>query len=143
MLYKQLGRTGLKVSQLCFGTMSFGGDANEQQSARMFNACLDAGINFFDCADVYSKGVAETILGKLMRETRDELVITSKCFVPMGSDVPFSLSHKRRQCRWWQSAAHPARSGGELEAAGYRPAGRILHAPLGPGGTVGRNASRA
>lgn len=78
MLYKQLGRTGLKVSQLCFGTMSFGGDANEQQSARMFNACLDAGINFFDCADVYSKGAAETILGKLMQEMRDELVITSK-----------------------------------------------------------------
>ena len=44
MLYKQLGRTGLKVSQLCFGTMSFGGDANEQQSARMFNACLDAAL---------------------------------------------------------------------------------------------------
>ncbi len=99
MLYKQLGRTGLKVSQLCFGTMSFGGDANEQQSARMFNACLDAGINFFDCADVYSKGAAETILGKLIREMRDELVITSKCCVPMGSDVNAGGGNRRHILR--------------------------------------------
>jgi len=87
MKYKQLGQTGVQVSQLCFGTMSFGGDADESESARMFNRCRDAGINFFDCADVYSKGAAETILGKLIKGNRDELVITSKCFGPMGDDV--------------------------------------------------------
>jgi len=87
MKYKQLGQTGVLVSELCFGTMSFGGDANEEESERMFTRCRDAGINFFDCADVYSKGVAETILGKLIKGNRDELVITSKCFGAMGDDV--------------------------------------------------------
>ena len=65
MQYTRLGRTGVEVSQLCFGTMSFGGDADEAESARMYGACRDSGINFFDCADAYSKGKAETILGKL------------------------------------------------------------------------------
>ena len=87
MNYKELGRTGVKVSELCFGTMSFGGDADEDESARMFKACREVGINFFDCADGYSRGKAEVILGKLMRESRDELVITSKCFVPMADDI--------------------------------------------------------
>jgi aryl-alcohol dehydrogenase-like predicted oxidoreductase len=99
MEYKQLGRTGLQVSQLCFGTMSFGGDANEEQSARMFKACRDAGINFFDCADAYSKGKAETILGKLMRSQRDELVITSKCFNPMGDDINSGGGNRRHILR--------------------------------------------
>ena len=84
MEYRQLGRTGVKVSPLCFGTMSFGGDADEAESGRMFAACRDRGINFFDCADVYQYGTAETILGKLMKADRDELVITSKCVTPMG-----------------------------------------------------------
>jgi aryl-alcohol dehydrogenase-like predicted oxidoreductase len=87
MEFKTLGRTGLQVSQLCFGTMSFGGDANEEQSGRMYKACLDAGINFFDCADAYSTGKAETILGKLMRTERDDLIITSKCFNPLRDDI--------------------------------------------------------
>jgi aryl-alcohol dehydrogenase-like predicted oxidoreductase len=56
MKYKQLGRTGVQVSQLCFGTMSFGGDADAGESGRMFAACREAGINFFDCANVYSDG---------------------------------------------------------------------------------------
>ena len=80
-----LGRTGMKVSQLCFGTMSFGGDADEETSAAMFTQCRDAGINFFDCANVYSAGRAEEILGKLIADCRDELVITSKVCGPMGA----------------------------------------------------------
>ena len=86
MEYTWLGRTGVQVSGLCFGTMSFGGDADAAESARMYGACRDAGINFFDCADVYSKGRAEEILGKLMAGDRDDLVITSKCHGPMGAD---------------------------------------------------------
>ena len=82
-----LGRTGIKVSQLCFGTMSFGGDADEAEAARLYGACREAGINFFDCADVYSQGQAEQILGRLMARDRDQLVITSKCFNPMGEGV--------------------------------------------------------
>lgn len=99
MQFKWLGRTGLQVSQLCFGTMSFGGDANEEESADMYKACRDAGINFFDCADAYSKGKAETILGKLMRGERDELIITSKCFNPMADDLNARGGNRRHILR--------------------------------------------
>ncbi len=84
---KPLGRTGVRVSALCFGTMSFGGDADAEESARMYRACRDRGINFFDCADAYSNGRAEEILGGLIAGARDELVITSKCFNPTGPDI--------------------------------------------------------
>jgi aryl-alcohol dehydrogenase-like predicted oxidoreductase len=82
-----LGRTGISVSQLCFGTMSFGGDADEATSAAMYKSCRDAGINFFDCADAYVKGKSEEILGRLARGHRDELVLTTKCFSPTADDV--------------------------------------------------------
>jgi len=87
MKFKGLGRSGVQVSSLCFGTMSFGGDADEAESAQMFGACRDAGINFFDCADAYGKGRAEEILGRLMAGERDRLVITSKCFNSMSGDI--------------------------------------------------------
>ena len=87
MEYRLLGRTGVRVSQLCFGTMSFGGDADEETSAAMFARCREAGVNFFDCADMYSKGRAEEILGKLIVGCRDEIVLTSKVYNPMGPDV--------------------------------------------------------
>ncbi len=87
MKFKPLGRTGVQVSELCFGTMSFGGDADEATSATMYKACRDAGINFFDSADQYSKGKSEEILGRLMKGHRDDLVITTKCFNPTGEDV--------------------------------------------------------
>ncbi len=84
MEYRFLGRTGLRVSALCFGTMSFGGDADEAVSAAMFGRCRDAGINTFDCADVYQAGRSEEILGKLMAGSRDELVIATKAYFPTG-----------------------------------------------------------
>lgn len=87
MKTKLLGRTGVRVSELCFGTMSFGGDADEAMSAELYAACRDAGINFFDCANVYSDGRAEEILGRLIAKERDQLVITSKVYGPMGSGV--------------------------------------------------------
>jgi aryl-alcohol dehydrogenase-like predicted oxidoreductase len=87
MDFRSLGRTGVRVSQLCLGTMSFGGDADEAMSARMYHACREAGINFFDSADQYNKGRSEEILGELMRGHRDELVIATKSFNPTGEDV--------------------------------------------------------
>ena len=87
MQYKVLGNTGVKVSALCFGTMSFGKEADEAESGRMYAACRELGINFFDCANGYNAGRAEEILGRLARHERDELIITSKCFVPMGKDI--------------------------------------------------------
>lgn len=87
MEYRFLGSTGVQVSQLCFGTMSFGGDADEATSAALFRRCRDAGINFFDCANTYAGGRSEEILGRLMAGSRDELVITSKVYFPTGQDV--------------------------------------------------------
>lgn len=87
MNYRILGKTGVRVSQLCFGTMSFGGIADEDESAKMFHRCLDLGINFFDCANVYADGRSEEILGKLMADCRDDLVITSKFAMSAGEGV--------------------------------------------------------
>ncbi len=87
MEYRTLGRTGVKVSRLCFGTMSFGGDADEATSAAMFKRCREVGINFFDCANAYGVGRAEEILGKLIASQREELIITTKVFGVMGKDV--------------------------------------------------------
>ncbi|MCC6665446.1 MAG: aldo/keto reductase [Polyangiaceae bacterium] len=85
MEYRFLGRTGVRVSQLVFGTMSFGGDADEATSAALFGRARDAGINCFDCADVYAKGRSEEILGALIAGCRDELVISTKAYFPTGS----------------------------------------------------------
>lgn len=82
-----LGRTGVQVSQLCFGTMSFGGDADEAEAGRMYAACREAGINFFDCADTYNGGAAEEILGRLIAHERDQVVLTSKLAMPVGKDA--------------------------------------------------------
>jgi len=84
--YKFLGRTGVKVSQLCFGTMSFGDEADEEMSGQLYRRCRDAGINFFDCANMYSTGGAEEILGRLISGHRNEIVLTSKAYFPMGQD---------------------------------------------------------
>lgn len=87
MRYKRLGRTGIAVSELCFGTMSFGGDADEAESGKLYIAAREAGINFFDCANRYAKGASERILGMLMAKERDQVVITSKCANPTTDDV--------------------------------------------------------
>ena len=87
MQYTQLGRTGVRVSTLCFGTMSFGGEADEQTSAAMYRKCRETGINFFDTANVYTNGRSEEILGELIRGERDQIVLTSKVCGAMGRDI--------------------------------------------------------
>ena len=99
MKYKSLGRTGVQVSELCFGTMPFGGDADESASAVMYKACRDAGINFYDCADQYNKGKSEEILGRLMKGHREDLVITTKCFNPSGEDINARGNSRRHVTR--------------------------------------------
>lgn len=95
MEYRFLGRTGVQVSSLCFGTMSFGGDADESTSAALFARCRDAGINFFDTANVYSGGRSEEILGKLIADCRDEIILTSKVHFPAGNDINARGSSRR------------------------------------------------
>lgn len=87
MEYRRLGTTGVHVSELCFGTMTFGGDADLATSKEIFKQCREAGINFFDCANVYAEGESERILGDLIADCRDEMVITSKVFGPIGKDI--------------------------------------------------------
>ena len=86
MDYRTVGSTGVQVSPLCFGTMSFGSDADEETSAAMYRRVRELGINFFDTANVYGGGRSEEILGKLAVGERDEIVITSKVGFPMGAD---------------------------------------------------------
>ncbi len=101
MRYKTLGRTGLFVSELCLGTMTFGGGekgpwaamgALPQEGADpLFKAALDAGINFIDTADVYSNGISEEITGRAIKAlgvARDSVVIATKAFGPMGDSLP-------------------------------------------------------
>src|SRR5260370_9239009 len=95
MKYKHLGRTGISVSELCFGTMSFGGDADEATSTALYKEVRDAGINFFDCANEYNKGKSEEILGRLAKGHRDHLLLTTKCFNPTGPDVNARGSSRR------------------------------------------------
>ncbi|MHA1537815.1 MAG: aldo/keto reductase [Alphaproteobacteria bacterium] len=95
MDYRLLGRTGLKVSRLCFGTMSFGGEADDASAAAMYAACRERGINFFDCADAYSEGKAEQTLGRLMAHERDDLIVTTKCFNRMGQDINAGGANRR------------------------------------------------
>jgi len=85
MRYKAMGTTGVKVSQLCMGTMTFGQQADRAASRALFTRCLDAGINMFDCADVYAGGESEVILGELVKGRRDELVIATKAYFPTGA----------------------------------------------------------
>jgi aryl-alcohol dehydrogenase-like predicted oxidoreductase len=88
MEYRPLGRTGVQVSQLCLGTMMFGawGNSDHDDSIRIIHAALDAGINFVDTADVYSAGESEEIVGKALKGRRDDIVLATKFFVPMGDD---------------------------------------------------------
>lgn len=95
MEYKSVGRTGLKVSELCLGTMQFGWTADETISIQVLNAAFDAGISFIDTADVYSRwvegnpgGVAELIVGKWIKESkipRQALVLATKVRGRMGT----------------------------------------------------------
>ena len=75
--------------------MSFGGDADEATSAAMYKAVRDAGVNFFDCANEYNKGRSEEILGRLAKDHRDDLVLTTKCFNATGPDVNARGANRR------------------------------------------------
>jgi aryl-alcohol dehydrogenase-like predicted oxidoreductase len=99
MKYRFLGSSGLLVSRLSLGTMTFGTDnwgCGEKESHEILKAFIDAGGNFIDCADVYAGGRSEEIIGYFLPQTeRDDLVITSKCYFPMGQKPnQYGLSRK-------------------------------------------------
>src|SRR5579875_2078038 len=102
MDYVNLGRTGLKVSRICLGCMTYGAPAtpeaakggrhewalNEEQSQPFFHQALDAGINFFDTANVYSSGASEEVLGRFLKENvrRESVVVATKVHGPMREE---------------------------------------------------------
>ncbi len=84
MEYRRLGRSGLKVSEICLGTMTFGQDTDETEARRLVDMALDAGVNFFDTADSYGSGRSEVMLGKALKGRRREAIVATKFFNPMG-----------------------------------------------------------
>lgn len=102
MQYRPLGRTGIKVSPYCLGAMMFGKLANpdHDECVRMIHKALDFGINFIDTADAYSHGESEEIVGKALKDRRDNVVLASKAFHPMGDDP-----NQRGSSRRWLTRA--------------------------------------
>ncbi len=96
MEYRFLGKTGLRVSELCLGAMTFGRETSEQDSYDMMDRFIEAGGNFIDTANVYSTGVSEEIVGRwLNKHTRDDIVLATKVRFPMG-DGPNDLGLSRK-----------------------------------------------
>jgi aryl-alcohol dehydrogenase (NADP+) len=102
MEHVRLGRTGLKVSRLCLGTMTFGLQCDEPTSFAIMDKAAEGGISFFDTADAYPlggdqdiRGRTEEIIGRWLKGKRDDFVIATKCFVPMGGR-PFQGGNSRR-----------------------------------------------
>ena len=97
MDYRFLGRTGMKVSELCLGAMTFGREASEEESYRMMDSFAEAGGNFIDSANVYSRGISEEITGKwLKKQHRQDWVVATKVRFPMGdgpNEVGLSRKH--------------------------------------------------
>jgi aryl-alcohol dehydrogenase-like predicted oxidoreductase len=101
MQYVNLGRTGVKVSRLCLGTMMFGGATDEAESLRIIHRALDAGINFLDTANVYNAGESEVVTGKALRHHRDQVILATKAKNPTGTgpnDQGLSRVHLIREC---------------------------------------------
>ena len=86
MDYRVLGRSGMKVSPLCLGTMNFGDRTDEAEAARIVGAAREIGVNFIDTADVYNRGQSEEIVGRAIRADRARWVLATKVYQPMGSD---------------------------------------------------------
>jgi aryl-alcohol dehydrogenase (NADP+) len=91
MQYSRFGRTGLQVSRLCLGTMTFGGQCDAETSFRIMDAAFESGITFFDTADMYpvtgypaTVGATEEIIGLWLRDRRADVIIATKCFFPSG-----------------------------------------------------------
>jgi aryl-alcohol dehydrogenase-like predicted oxidoreductase len=97
MQYRPLGKTGIKVTPYCLGAMMFGamGNPDHDESIRIIHKALDAGINFIDTADAYSRGESEVIVGKALKGRRDNIVLATKAHLPMGED-PNEQGNSRR-----------------------------------------------
>src|SRR3979411_1542828 len=105
MQYRPLGRSGLKISPICLGTMMFGGPTDEATSTRIVAKAREAGINFIDTADAYNGGNSEQVVGRAISNSRHAYVLATKLANPMGDD-PNRGGLSRR---WLQHAADESR----------------------------------
>jgi aryl-alcohol dehydrogenase-like predicted oxidoreductase len=96
---RTLKHTDLTVSRACFGTMTFGSQVDEATAARIVDLCIDHGVNFFDTANVYNKGLAETIAGKALKGRRQKIILASKVRGKMGDAADESGLSKRAMLR--------------------------------------------
>jgi len=98
MDYRDLGRTGVKVSPLCLGCMNFGGKTEPEDSYRIIDRAIEAGINLIDTANVYSRGRSETITGEALKRNgrRDFVVLATKVHGQMADDDPNAQGNSRR-----------------------------------------------
>ncbi len=87
MEYVRLGRTGLQVSEISLGTMTFGNEADEATARALMDRAVDAGINFFDSAHNYNKGATEEIVGRWLGPRRHDIIVTTKVFFPRGGGI--------------------------------------------------------
>ena len=85
MKFNNLGKSGLKVSELCLGTMVLGSSTNENDSISLIHRALSDGINFIDTANGYNNGLSERIVGKAVNDRRNDVIITTKVNASMGS----------------------------------------------------------
>ena len=88
MDYRALGRSGIKVSPLCLGTMMFGGPTDEKTAARIIASARDAGVNFLDTADAYGNGASEEVCGRAIARERDKWVLATKLGNALRSGGP-------------------------------------------------------
>ncbi|MEN8158709.1 MAG: aldo/keto reductase, partial [Myxococcota bacterium] len=97
MEYRPLGRTGVRVSQLCLGTMMFGGKTDKEESLRVIDHALEQGVNFIDTADVYNGGESERIVGEALAtgSRRQHTILATKFHFPQGNDVNARGSSRR------------------------------------------------
>ena len=96
---RTLKHTDLTVSRACFGTMTFGSQVDEATAVRIIDLCIDHGVNFFDTANVYNKGLSETIVGKALKGRRDKIFLASKVRGKMGDAADESGLSKRAMLR--------------------------------------------
>ncbi len=96
---RTLKHTDLTVSRACFGTMTFGSQVEEAAAARIIDLCIDRGVNFFDTANIYNKGLSETIVGKTLKGRRQKIILASKVRGKMGDGADESGLSKRAMLR--------------------------------------------
>ena len=143
MEHRPLGRTGVSVSKLCLGAMMFGawGNPDHDESIRIIHAALDAGINFIDTADVYSRGESEEIVGKaLAGGRRDDVILATKVHGAMGDDpnqratrAAGSSARSRTRCAGWTPTGSTSTRSTAPTRHRHRGDARRAHRPRPPG----------